>query len=50
MRATQNLAEGAGAASLMAAMKMRDQLIGRKIVCVMSGGNLSMSALRRIIA
>ena len=50
MRATQNLAEGAGAASLMAAVKMRDQLAGKKIVCVMSGGNLSMSALRRIIA
>ena len=50
MRATQNLAEGAGAASLMAAVKMRDQLAGRKIVCVMSGGNLSMSALKRIIA
>ncbi|RPI48512.1 MAG: pyridoxal-phosphate dependent enzyme, partial [Acidobacteria bacterium] len=50
LRATQNLAEGAGAASLMAAVKMRDQLDGSKVVCVMTGGNLNMSALQRIIA
>jgi len=49
LRATQNLAEGAGAASLMAAVKMKDQFAGKKIVCVMSGGNLSMAALRRIV-
>jgi threonine dehydratase len=49
LRATQNLAEGAGAAALMAAMKMRDELRGQEVVCVMSGGNLSMSALQRIV-
>lgn len=50
LRATHNLAEGAGAASLIAAMKLRDQLAGRKVVCVMSGGNIDAATLRRVIA
>jgi threonine dehydratase len=50
LRATHNLAEGAGAASLAAAMKLRDQLEGQKVVCVMSGGNLSTPVLRRVLA
>ena len=45
LRATHNLAEGAGAASLMAAMKLRDQLAGKKVVCVMSGGNIDRATL-----
>ena len=49
MRATHNLAEGAGAASLAAAVKLHDQLLGRTIVCVMSGGNMNMDVLRRIL-
>jgi threonine dehydratase len=50
LRATHNLAEGAGAASLAAAVKLRDRLSGKKIVCVMSGGNIDRATLRRIIA
>ena len=50
LRATQNLAEGAGGASLMAALKLRDQLAGKKVVCVMSGGNMNMAVLRRILS
>ncbi len=50
LRATQNLAEGAGGATLMAALKIRDQLGGKKVVCVMSGGNMSMAVLGRILA
>jgi len=50
LRATHNLAEGAGAASLMAAMKLRDQLAGKKVVCVMSGGNIDRATLARIIS
>ena len=50
LRATQNLAEGAGGAALMAAIKMRRQLANLKVVCVMSGGNLNMAALQRIIS
>ena len=49
LRATHNLAEGAGAASLMAAMKLRDQLAGKKVVCVMSGGNIDRATLNRVI-
>src|SRR5438445_4222407 len=40
LRATHNLAEGAGAAPLAAALKLRDQLAGKRVVCVMSGGNI----------
>ena len=49
LRATHNLAEGAGAASLIAAMKLRDRLAGRKVVCVMSGGNIDRATLTRIL-
>ncbi len=49
LRATHNLAEGAGGAALMAAIKSRDQWRGKKIVCVMSGGNLNTDTLRRIL-
>ena len=49
LRATHNLAEGAGAASLMAAMKLRDQLAGKTVVCVMSGGNIDRATLTRIL-
>src|SRR5262249_25554478 len=38
LRTTHNLAEGAGASPLMAAMKLRDRLAGKRVVCVMSGG------------
>ncbi len=49
LRATHNLAEGAGAAPLMAALKLRDQLKGKKVVCVMSGGNIDRATLARIL-
>jgi threonine dehydratase len=48
LRATHNLAEGAGAASLIAALKLRDRLEGKKVVCVMSGGNIDRATLTRI--
>ena len=49
LRATHNLAEGAGAASLAAAMKLRDRLAGRTVACVMSGGNIDAATLRRVL-
>ena len=49
LRATHNLAEGAGAAPLMAATKLRHQLAGKKVVCVMSGGNIDRATLNRVI-
>jgi threonine dehydratase len=50
LRATHNLAEGAGAAPLAAAMKLRDHLAGKTVVCVMSGGNIDAATLRRVLA
>jgi threonine dehydratase len=49
LRATHNLAEGAGAASLAAAMKLRSELAGKKVVCVMSGGNIDQATLARTL-
>ncbi len=47
---THNLAEGAGAASLAAALKIRDRLVGKKVVLIMTGGNLALDQLRRILS
>ena len=47
---THNLAEGAGAASLAAALKLRDRLAGKNVVLVMTGGNLSIDRLRKLLA
>ena len=44
------IAEGAGAASTAAAIKLKDSLQGQRVACVLSGGNLSLSTLQRIIA
>ena len=46
---THNLAEHAGAAALAAAIKIKNQLLNKKVVLVMSGGNLSLEHLRKII-
>jgi threonine dehydratase len=49
LRGTHNLAEGAGAASLAAAVKLRGTLQGKKVVCVMSGGNIDQATLARVL-
>ena len=49
LRTTHNLAEGAGAASIAAAMKLRLSLVGKKVVCVMSGGNIDRATLTKIL-
>jgi threonine dehydratase len=49
MQTTHNLAEGAGAASLAAALKLRSSLAGQRVVCVMSGGNLDAAKLRWVL-
>jgi len=46
---THNLAEGAAAASLAAALRLRERLAGRKVVLIMTGGNLSLANLRRAL-
>ncbi len=47
---THNLAEGAGAAALAAAIKLKRRLSGKNVVLVMSGGNFSLDQLRRLLA
>jgi len=44
------IAEGAGAASTAAAIKLKDSLQGQKVACVLSGGNLPLSTLQSILA
>lgn len=46
---THNLAEGAGAAPLAAALQLQERLAGKKVVLVMSGGNLALDTLRRLL-
>ena len=50
LRYTHNLAEGSGAAPLAAAKKYGAKVAGRKIGCVMSGGNIDLKTLARIVA
>jgi threonine dehydratase len=45
----KQIAEGAGAASLAAAIKLRDQLQGKKVVCILSGGNITMDRLAAVL-
>ncbi len=47
---THNLVEHAGAASLAGALKIRERLAGKKVVLVLSGGNLSVEHLRVALA
>jgi threonine dehydratase len=44
---THNLAEGAGAAALAAAVKERSRLKGRRVGLVLSGGNIDFDLFRR---
>ena len=49
LRYTQNLAEVAGAATLAAAFKIRERLQGKKVVAVMTGGNLNLGRLNQAL-
>jgi threonine dehydratase len=49
LRATHNLAEGAGAAGLAGLLKMRDTLSGKNVGVVLSGGNIDAVSLRRVL-
>jgi threonine dehydratase len=50
LRVTHNLAEGAGAAATAAAFRLRERLAGQTVVGVLSGGNLDLRELTRILA
>jgi threonine dehydratase len=43
------LAEGAGAAALAGALKIKSELSGRRVIIVVSGGNIDINLLDRII-
>jgi threonine dehydratase len=49
LRATHNLAEGAGAASFAGLRLLRDRLAGRKVAVVLSGSNIDAETLRRVM-
>jgi len=47
---TRNLIESAGAAPLAAALRLRDELRGRRVALVASGGNVSREQLLEVLA
>ncbi len=47
---THNLAEGAGAAALAAALKVKERLQGKKVAIIQSGGNTSLQHLREALS
>jgi len=49
MEVVRNMVEEAGAASTAAAMKLKDQLQGKTVVIVLTGGNSSLDRLRTIL-
>lgn len=49
-RHANQVAEGAGAASLAAAIKLRDQLRGKKVVGILSGGNIPLERFAAVVS
>ena len=49
LETTHNLAEGAGAASLAAGLKIRNRVRGKKVVIILSGGNIDVATLKRVL-
>ncbi len=49
-RHSKQVAEGAGAASLAAAIKLSDQLKGKRVVGILTGGNMSVERFAAVMA
>ena len=49
LETTHLLAEPAGAASTAAALKLGDRLAGKKVVLILSGGNITLEQLRAVM-
>jgi threonine dehydratase len=49
MRATHNLAEGAGAAGLAGLLELRRELAGKTVAIILSGSNIDAATLRRVV-
>ena len=45
----KQITEGSGAASLATAFKLRDELRGKKVVGILSGGNLPLERFAQLI-
>ena len=50
LKTTHNLAEGAGAAGLAGLMALRESLAGKSVGIVISGSNIDLETLRRVLA
>src|SRR5690606_36368668 len=50
LQTTQNIAEGAAAASLAGLLKLRSRLRGKKVGLILSGSNVDIALLRRILS
>ncbi|MEQ1749076.1 MAG: threonine dehydratase [Prosthecobacter sp.] len=50
IQTTHNIAEGAGALAYAALKKYRDQWPGKRVACVLTGGNASMAMMARAMA
>lgn len=50
MEITRNLVEGAGAAATAGALQQKQRLMGKKVVVVLSGGNIAPAQLRELLA
>jgi threonine dehydratase len=49
LETARQVTEGAGAATLAAALTQRDTLVGKQIGLILSGGNITIDQLRRVI-
>ena len=49
LRLTHNLVEGAGALGVAGALKLSDQLRGKRVGVIFSGGNIDTTVLRRVL-
>ncbi len=49
LETARQVAEGAGAAAVAAAMARRDELAGKSVGLILSGGNITIDQLRRIL-
>ncbi len=49
-RTTHNLVEGAGACAVAGAIKLKEQLAGQNIACVLTGGNLDTQTLKTVFS
>jgi threonine dehydratase len=47
---THNIAEGAGAAALAAALQERDRLAGKQVAVIQSGGNIDRAVFAEVLS